>query len=515
MKHTLLGKNFTPPDVLSKVTGKAKYAGDIRLDNLHYARILRPPALDSKLISVDFRAAEAVAGVKVIQEDDFIAILHTYPEEAERALKKVKAEWQTPPSELNEKTIFEHLRKNYSSSQTGDERGNLKSGAAESDKVITSTFLDGYVAHAPMEPHAATATMEGGRLIIWASTQNPFGLKSEVARSLGLSENNVLVKQVFVGGGFGGKSRNGQAVEAAKLAQLSKLPVQVAWSRQEEFMYDHYRPAAVVEITSGMTKSGEMKLWDYGVYFAGSRGSDMWYNIPHHRVQSFGQGRGEPRVQPLNTGSWRAPANNTNSFARESQINIMAANIGMDPVEFRLKNLIDPRMIRTLKACADKFGWEPISSPSGKGFGVACGTDAGTYVAEMAEVEVDRKTGEVKVKRVVCVQDMGIVINPQGATLQVEGCINMGLGYTLKEDIQFNGGAVENKSFAKYDIPKFSWTPEIETVLLDLPDEPAQGGGEPAIVVMGGLIANAIFDAVGARLYQLPMTPERVLQAMA
>ena len=511
----IIGKSHKRVDARDKVTGAAKYAGDIRMDNLHYAKILRPPALDSKLKSADLGGARRMDGVKVIEDGDFIAVLHKYPEEAERALKKIKAEWETPKSDLNEKTIFDHLRKNASSSRTTDEKGSLSTGESECDEVVQSTFLDGYVAHAPMEPHTATAMMDGSRMVIWASTQNPFGVKAEVARALGMGESDVLVKQVFVGGGFGGKSRNGQAVEAARLAKLSKLPVQVAWTREEEFMYDHYRPAAVVDIKSGVTSSGELKLWDYGVFFAGSRGSDIWYDIPNHKVQSFDRGRGEPAVHPLNTGAWRAPGNNTNSFARESQINIMAEKAGMDPVEFRLKNLKDKRMIRTLKACAEKFGWEPIKSPSGRGWGVACGTDAGTYVAEMAEVEVDKKTGKVKVKRVVCVQDMGLVINPQGATLQVEGCINMGLGYSLSEDIQFEGGQVKHKSFGNYELPKISWTPKIETVLLDLQDEPAQGGGEPAIVIVGGLIANAIYDAVGARLYQLPMTPERVLEAMA
>ena len=510
----IIGKSHKRIDAREKVTGTAKYAGDIRLENLHYAKILRPPALESKLKSVDLTAVKAMSGVKVIEEGDLVAVLHNYPEGAARALRKIKADWLTPESTLNEKTIFDYLKKNASSSRTRDERGNLGAGEAESDEIVNSTFLDGYVAHAPMEPHTATAVIEAGRMIVWASTQNPFGLKAEISRTLGIAEKDVLVKQVFVGGGFGGKSRNGQAIEAARLAKLSKLPVQVAWTRQEEFMYDHYRPAAVVDIKAGVSKSGELKLWDYGVYFAGSRGSDVWYDIPNHKVKTYGRGRGEPRLHPLNTGSWRAPANNTNSFARESQINIMAEKAGMDPVEFRLKNLTDKRMIRTLKACAEKFGWEPIKSPSGKGYGVACGTDAGTYVAEMAEVEVDKKTGEVKVKRVVCVQDMGLVINPRGATLQVEGCINMGLGYALKEDIEFIGGEVKNKSFGKYEIPRFSWAPKIETVLLDLPDEPAQGGGEPAIVVIGGLIANAIYDAVGARVYQLPMTPARVLEAM-
>jgi CO/xanthine dehydrogenase Mo-binding subunit len=219
-------------------------------------------------------------------------------------------------------------------------------------------------------------------------------------------------------------------------------------------------------------------------------------------------------AHPFGTGSWRAPGNNTNTFARESQINIMAAKAGIDPLEFRLKNLKDERMIGVLKAVADLFGYTPGKTPSGRGIGIACGTDVDSYVAHMAEVKVDQKTGKVQVVRVACAQDMGLCINPEGAAIQMEGCITMGLGYCLTEEIQFQGGKIANKNFDSYEIPRFSWVPKISTTILDKRDQPAHGGGEPAIICMGGLIANAVFDACGARLYQLPMTPERVLEAI-
>jgi isoquinoline 1-oxidoreductase len=356
--------------------------------------------------------------------------------------------------------------------------------------------------------------MEDGRLKVWASTQSPFGLKSEIERTLNMDPSKVQVLQAFVGGGFGGKSFNQQGVEAARLAVLTGNPVQVAWTREEEFFYDTFRPAAVVKIASGLDPGGRITFWDYGVYFAGDRGATHFYDIPHHRTTVYNSGWRASGVHPFNTGAWRAPSNNTNSFARESQIDIMAAKAGMDPLEFRLKNLTDERMIRVLKAAADKFGWTPLKSPSGKGYGIACGIDAGAYVAEIAEVKVDRRTGHVQVVRVVCAQDMGLVINPQGATIQVEGCITMGLGYALSEEVKFTGGAIHTKTFGDYKIPRFSQVPVIETVLLHLPDEPAQGGGEPAIITVGAVIANAIHDACGARLYQMPMTPERILSAL-
>jgi CO/xanthine dehydrogenase Mo-binding subunit len=183
-------------------------------------------------------------------------------------------------------------------------------------------------------------------------------------------------------------------------------------------------------------------------------------------------------------------------------------------VEFRLLNLSDEKMKRVLQAAAEKFGWKPMKAPSNRGYGVACGIDAGTYVATIAEIEVDKSTGRVKAKRIVCAQDMGLVINPEGATLQIEGCITMGLGYALKEHIRFKGGEILETNFDTYEIPRFSWLPKIETVIIDDKNADPQGGGEPAIIVMGAVVGNAIYDAIGVRLSQMPMTPERIRESL-
>jgi CO/xanthine dehydrogenase Mo-binding subunit len=294
---------------------------------------------------------------------------------------------------------------------------------------------------------------------------------------------------------------------------LTGRPVQVAWSRAEEFFYDTFRPAAIVKIRSGIDGSGHMVLWDYTVYFAGSDGAEQFYNVAHHREISRGSWQGASNYHPFGTGPWRAPATNTNSFARESHMDIMASKVGKDPLEFRLDHLSNMKMRRVLSAAAEKFGWTPSKAPSGRGYGVACGIRSGAYVATVAEVEVDKSTGKVQVKRVVHAQDMGLVINPEGATLQIEGSITMGLGYALTEEIHFKDGEIFDLNFDTYQIPRFSWLPKIETVLIQ-EDSPPQGGGEPAIICVGAVIANAIYDATGLRLYQLPMTPERIMEAM-
>jgi len=248
----------------------------------------------------------------------------------------------------------------------------------------------------------------------------------------------------------------------------------------------------------------------------GGRGSQLFYDIPNHRTTVCRELKNGEQMHTLGTGPWRAPDNNTNSFARESHIDVMAARAHIDPLEFRLKNITDERMLRVLKAGADKFGWTPAKkAPSGRGYGMACGSDVNVPVVLFAEVKVDERTGSIEVKRVVCAQDLGLVINPEGATIQVEGCITMGMGYALTEEVHFQGGDVIDMNFDSYELPRFSWVPKIETVLIEADESPSRGGGEPAIICMGGVLTNAVYDATGARLFQIPMTPRRVRQALA
>ena len=451
-----------------------------------------------------------MAGVRVVEEKDFVAVLHELPDVAEEAVDRIEAKYDFGAPALTDANIHRHLMNTSPRGRVAGEGGSLDRGRKLAKRAVETTYFDGYVAHAPMETHAALAHMEDGKCTVWASTQSPFGGRDKVARALGLSPSQVRVITPFVGGGFGGKSGNAQAVEAARLAKAVGRPVQVMRTREEEFFYDTFRPAAVVSIRSGIDAGGRMAFWDYEVLFAGGRGAAQFYDIPNHRTMV----RTRRGVHPFATGAWRAPANNTNTFARESHIDAMAAEAGADPVAFRLKHMKDPRMVRVLKAAAKQFGWSPARTPSKRGFGVACGIDAGTYVTAMAEVAVDEKTGEVEVKRVLSAQDMGVVVNPQGARIQMEGCVTMGLGYALTEEMRFENGKILDDNFHRYEIPRFSHVPKIDTLLVKNDALAPQGGGEPAIVVMGGVIANAIHDATGARLKQMPMTPERVKAAL-
>lgn len=513
-KYTLVGKPLNHSDAYEKVTGRAKYTGDLKLPGMLHARILRPPSHGAKLVSADLSAVEAMKGVQVVRDGDFIAVLSETRDLADLAIVRISTDYAFDELNVTSLSVFGYINRGEYRSNTVRNDGNVAEAAEQSSRLFEHEYHDPYLAHAPIETHTALAKFEDGKVTVWASTQSPFGLQDSIVRELGMTLDTVRVITPFVGGGFGGKSPSQQGVEAARLARMTGKPVMVAWTRDEEFFYDAFHPASVVKVKSGTDSEGRIILWDYNVYLAGTRGAEVIYDVPNARVTSHGEDRSKYRVHPFATGAWRAPNNNTNTFARETQIDIMAAAAGIDPLEFRLRNLKDEKMTGVLKAVAERFGYTPGKLPSGRGIGMACGTDAGTWVAFMAEVSVDRTTGTVKVLRLACAQDMGLCVNPQGALIQMEGCMTMALGYTLTEEVRFEAGRVLDLNFDSYSIPKFSWLPKLECIIMDRPDQPPQGGGEPAIIGVGAAVGNAIFDATGARLFRVPFTPERVMEAI-
>ena len=494
-EFSVSGKPTKRIDRFEKVSGKAKYAGDLRHADMQYARIVRPPMHGAKPKSIDTSKAKAMSGVTVVENGDLVAVLASDPELAKAGLDAIKAEWERADAAFDDESVYDYFAKNVP--------GPNAKGQFE------SAFHTAYLAHAPMETHTASAIWKDGRLTAWVGTQSPFGVRSVIAKALNLEESKVRVITPFVGGGFGGKSPAPQATEAARLAVLTGKPVMVMFTRPEEFFYDTFGPASVINVVSSVDGNGKITQWDYMTRGSGTRSSEILYDVPGAQV------RGERvNLHPFATGPWRAPGAGQNVFARESQIDIMAAAAKIDPLEFRLRNLSDKRAISVLKAASDAFGWKAAPGPSGQGRAIALSSDAGAYTAEAAEVAVDKATGEIKVKRVVIAQDMGQVINPEGARMQMEGGITMGLGYVLSEEVKFKGGEILDKNFDTYSLPRFSMLPKIETILVPNDELSPQGGGEPAIVPLGAAIANALFDATGVRMYRLPMTPERVKAAM-
>ncbi len=369
---------------------------------LLHARILRPPAHGATLARVDTSEAAKLDGVTVVNQDGIVAVLHADPEVAEAALARLRPEWNAAPPGADTDGIFDDLLGRAGAPEEKGVRGDVEAAraAAPAGSRAPSTR-----ATSPTRRSSRTRRRPRSRaekLTVWASTQTPFPTRDGLAQALSLDPKNVRVVTPYVGGGFGGKSSGRQSEEAARLAKITGRPVQVAFTRAEEFFYDAFDPACIVKIVSAMDDGGKITLWDYDVYFAGDRAAQLFYDVPNTRTRVF-RGSRDAGAPPhrFGTGPWRAPGANMNVWARESHVDVMAAAAGLDPVEFRLRNMGDERMRRVLQEAAKAFGWTPAPAPSGRGWGVACGVDSGTYATLAVEVKVDRgdRGGEGRARR--------------------------------------------------------------------------------------------------------------------
>jgi isoquinoline 1-oxidoreductase len=308
------------------------------------------------------------------------------------------------------------------------------------------------------------------------------------------------------GSAYGGKHTGETAIEAARLARAAKRPVKVLWTREEEFTWAYFRPAGVIEVASGIQADGSIIAWEFHNYNSGSAGIRSFYEIPNQRIVFH------PVNSPLRQGSYRALAATANHFARESYMDELAHVLKMDPLEFRLKNLKNERLRAVFQAAAEKFGWGKRKPAPGNGFGMGGGYEKLGNIATFAEINVDRRSGIVKVVRVVSAFECGAVVNPDNLRNQIEGANVQGLGGALFEAIQFENGKVLNGRMSRYRVPRFSDLPAVETVLLDRKDLPSAGAGECPMVGLAPAIANAIFDATGVRLRSLPLVPNGLKQ---
>ena len=510
---TLIGRRVPRKDALAKITGSAKYAGDLRLPGTLHACLLRPPAHGLVLATADTAAAERVPGVRIVRDGTLLAVLHPQPDTARKALALVKGTFEGTEPDVDDARIFQYLLDKAAPGQrVVASRGDLAAGEKRAATVVEGEYRNAYESHATLEPHACVAQWEAGRMTLWASTQSPFVLREEVATALKLGQDKVRIIAQFVGGGFGGKLIGPGAVEAARIArQVPGVPIQVSWNREEDFFLDAYRPAAVVKLRSGLDASrGAITFWDSLVAGVSQGEAEFPYEMQATRYRA----PAVPGLHPLKTGAWRAPNAHTNAFARESQLDALAARAGVDPVMLRRRLISDARVLRLLDLAVETFGWEPAPGPTGRGIGLACGAWRQGLVVAVAQVAVDKSTGKVRVERFLEAVDVGLVVNPDGARQQVEGAITMCIGQALSEEIRFKGGRILDKNFDTYQLPRFSAIPRIQVVFADSATSVTQGIGEPPVVPVAAALANAVFDATGARVTHVPFTPERILEAL-
>jgi isoquinoline 1-oxidoreductase len=504
-KWTVAGRPAAKVNGRDFVTGRHKYASDVNRPGMLHGKVLRPPAYNARLKSVNLARAKAMPGVVVVRDGDFIGVAAPDEPTAARALAAIEAEWTQPEHPVSDSNLYEALRQH---ARGGPARATSVAEAAGSasgdERTREATYTIAYIAHAPLEPRTAVAEWEGEKLTVWTGSQRPFGVRTELVQALGIPEDRVRVIVPDTGAGYGGKHTGEAAVEAARLARGVGKPVKRLWTREEEFTWAYFRPAGVIDARGSVGKDGKLASWDFHNYNSGGSGVETPYDVPRPRRQSAFHAS----ESPLRQGSYRALASTANHFARESLMDELAADLGIDPLEFRLRNLKNDRLRAVFQAAAERFGWGKNNKSAGRGCGIAGGTEKGGYIATCAEVEVDRARGQVKVVRLVSAFECGAVVSPDFLANQVEGALIMGLGGALFEAIRFEGGRIKNPRFSRYRVPRFSDTPEIDVVLLDRKDLPSAGAGETPIVAVAPAIANAIHAACGVRLRSLPLVPD-------
>ena len=440
------------------VTGKHQYPSDIHLPGMMFGKVLRPQGFNATLESLDTAETEKIPGVKVVRDGDFIGIVAADAWTADRALSTIKAKWNVPPQPSN-KVLFEYLRNNTEAGRGDSRSQHSATSPADSpaDIKLVQQYTVQYIAHAPLEPRAAVAKWENGKLTVWTGTQRPFGVRDELAAAFHLPATQVRVIQPDMGSGYGGKHSGEAAVEAARLAKAAGQPVRLVWTREEEFTWAYLRPAGWMELKGGVQHDGTLVSWEHHNYNSGNSGLETPYNISNQLIRYY------PVNSPLRQGSYRGLASTANHFARECFMDELACAVKMDPLAFRMKNLTNPRVRAVLQAAADKFGWDHTASTPQRGFGIACGAEKGGYVATCAEAEVDPATKKIKITRVVQAWESGAVVNPDGLRNQNMGAIVQAIGGALFESIQFADGRLLNPHFANYRLPRFSDTPPRST----------------------------------------------------
>jgi nicotinate dehydrogenase subunit B len=492
------------------VTGRHEYASDVRRPGMLFGKVLRPESLHAKLVSVDLEKAKLLPGVTVVHDGDFVGVAAPTLHAAQEATAAIVATWKAE-TRVSDSRLFEDLKKADDDEGGGGggfggrsnySHGKIAEGMKAADHKRQTTYTISYIAHVPLEPRAAVAEWSDGKLTVWTGTQMPFRVRSQLAQAFGIGDEKVRVIVPDMGSGYGGKHTGETAVEAARLAKAAGKPVKLNWTREEEFTWGYFRPAGVIEVAAGVRKDGTLTAWEFHNYNSGGSAIRPLYEIPHQRIAFH------PVNGPLRPGSYRGLAATANHFARECHMDDLAHAAGIDPLAIRLKNLKDARLRAVLEAAAKKFGWGPHNKPTPeRGFGLACGSEKGSYVATCAEVAIDSRTGKVHVVRAVTAFECGAIVNPEHLTNQCEGAVMMGLGGALFEAIRFDDDKIRNPKLSQYRVPRFNDLPVLETVLLDRKDLPSAGAGETPIVAIGPAVGNAIFQATGKRLTSMPMVP--------
>jgi CO/xanthine dehydrogenase Mo-binding subunit len=494
-----LGAEHKAPTAREKALGRHQYPSDMKQPGMLYGRVLRSPKYRASLISVDLAPAKSMEGVIAVQDGEFVGVAAPTGFGARQAIEAIAktAKWSNVKLPSSDE-LYDDLRKNV---EGGVPANLFAADVAKAAKSLRATYTIAYVQHAPLEPRTALAEWADGKLTVWTATQNPFGVRGELSQAFRLAEGAVHVIVPDFGSAYGGKHTGESAIEAARLAQAAKKPVMLRWTREEEFTWAYFRPAAVIDLEASLDTDGKLSTWHHVNINAGGNAIESPYKLIKKHSKAVGS------RPPLRHGSYRALAATGNTFARESFMDELAYAAGTDPFEFRLAHLDDTRLKAVLEEAAKRFRWVQRAKEKkpNRGVGLACGTEKGSYVACCAEVEVDRSTNQIHVRDVCETFDCGPVMNPDNLRSQIEGAITMGLGPALREEIKFENGAITSTNFGSYRVPRFADLPTIAVHAMNRTDAPAAGAGETPIIAIAPAIGNAVFQATGLRLRSMPM----------
>jgi CO/xanthine dehydrogenase Mo-binding subunit len=546
--YTLVGKPLPRPDVPAKCTGTHMYVHNFTLPGMLHARVIRPPAVGAKLASVDESSVKNLAGVQVVRIKDFLAVVAEDEWTAVRAARALKAKWSAGSGLPEQAKLVQALRTDPSiTNQDLVTKGAPVTPLPQNAKMLTASYFWPMQSHASLGPSCAVADVRADSATVWTASQGTHGNHTTFARFLGLPKDKVRLIYLEGSGCYGMNGHEDAAADAAIVSRAVGKPVRVQWSRADEHGWDPKGPAQLLDIAGAVDADGRIIDWR----------TDMWIprttrgmlNIPLLGPEAAGldnivglntgliSQNGDPpyaadhiqvivhwlKDAPLRPAPLRSPGKPANCFAVESFTDELAAAAGLDPMEFRLRGLKNPRGIELIKRVAAMMKWQARPSPGanksaalarGRGMSYVHYKHEETFVAMGMEVAVERASGKIKVERVVCAHDCGQIINPDGVRAQIEGGITQTISRVLMEEVKFDRSRVTSVDWASYPILKFSEAPKIEIDLVDRPTEPPLGAGEASCSAVGAALANAVFDATGARLRTIPFTPERVKAAL-
>jgi nicotinate dehydrogenase subunit B len=546
--YTIVGKPILRADVPGKCTAKHPWLQDHTLPGMLHGRVVRPPAVGAKLLSVDENSIRALPGIRVIRIESFLGVVAKDEWAAVRAAKEIKATWSDSQVLPGSKDLSHWVRqapvdRDQALANRGDFNGALSSAA----KQLTATYYWPFQSHASLSPSCAVADAKESGTTIWSAAQNPYGLRANLARVFGIPLDKMRVVYLDGSGSYGTNGADDAAADALLLSRAVGQPVRVQWMRQDEHGWDPKGPAQLHELRGGLDANGNISAWETQMWIPdGPQGSrallgpesagmsqthgqgaglmtlnlDPPYPVPNLRVVSH-----HLKDTPLRLSNLRAPGKIANIFAVESFADELAAAAGMDPVAFRLRGLTDPRAVEVLKRASGMMDWQTRPSPNpyaaegnvlvGRGMAYVRYKQAENYVALGITVAVNKATGKIAVRRVVCAHDCGLVVNPDGLRNQVEGNILQTLSRTLHEEVTFDKARVTSVDWASYPLLSFPEVPAVQVALIDRPEQPSYGAGEASSAPVAAALANAIFDATGVRLRTVPFTAERVKAAFA